>query len=90
MIRVGTFVVAMVLSVGSVGSVGWSRADEAEPDWIPIQQIIEKALKSGYTQITKVEADDGRWEGEGIKNGQKMEFRADPKTGEIISEKVDH
>jgi len=90
MIRVGTFVVAMVLSVGSVGSVGWSRADEAEPDWIPIQQIIEKALKSGYTQITKIEADDGRWEGEGIKNGQKMEFRADPKTGEIISEKVDH
>jgi len=86
MIRVGTFVVAMVLSVGSVG---WSRADETEPDWIPIQQIIEKALTSGYTQITKIEADDGRWEGEGIKNGQKMEFRADPKTGEIISEKVD-
>ena len=87
MIRLGTFVVATVLSVGSVG---WSKADEAGPDWMPIQQVIEKALKSGYTQITKVEADDGRWEGEGIKNGQKMEFRADPKTGEIISEKVDH
>jgi len=87
MIRLGTFVVATVLSVGSVG---WSKADEAGTDWVPIQQVSEKALKSGYTQITKIEADDGRWEGEGIKNGQKMEFRADPKTGEIISEKVDH
>ena len=56
---------------------------------MPIQQVIEKALKSGYTQITKVEADDGRWEGEGIKNGQKMDFHADPKTGVITSEELD-
>ncbi|NOJ42812.1 PepSY domain-containing protein [Bradyrhizobium sp. WSM 1791] len=46
---------------------------------MPAQQVIEKALKAGYTQVTKLEADDGRWEGEGIKNGQKMDFRADPR-----------
>ncbi|WOH47641.1 hypothetical protein [Bradyrhizobium sp. sBnM-33] len=34
----------------------------------------------------KLEADDDQWEGEGIKNGQKMDFHADPKTGVITSE----
>jgi hypothetical protein len=48
-----------------------------------------KVLQSGYSQVTKIEADDGRWEGIGIKNGQKMEFYADPKTGLLVSEKLD-
>jgi hypothetical protein len=39
--------------------------------------------------VTKLEAAGGRWEGEGIKNGQKTEFHADPKTGAITSEKLD-
>jgi len=30
---------------------------------------------------------DGK--GNGIKNGQKMDFHADPKTGVIVSEKLD-
>jgi hypothetical protein len=47
---------------------------------------ISRVLKSGYTQVTKVEAKDGHWEGEGIK---KMDFKADPKTGVITSEKQD-
>ena len=87
MTRLVTFAFALILSVGSLS---WSKADQAGSDWMPIQQVIEKALKSGYTQITKIKADDGQWEGEGIKNGQKMEFHADPKTGEIISERLDH
>ena len=67
-----------------------AKADVPGPDWMPMEQVKAKVIESGYTQVTKLKADDGRWEGEGIKNGQKMEFRADPKTGEIISEKVDH
>jgi hypothetical protein len=66
-----------------------AKADQPGPDWMPSQQVIEQVLKSGYTQVTKLKADDGRWEGEGIKNGQKMEFHADPKTGVITSEKLD-
>ena len=31
----------------------------------------------------------GEWEGEGVKNGKKMEFRADPKAGAIIEEEPD-
>ena len=67
-----------------------ARADQPGADWMPAQQVIQQVLKSGYTQVTKLEADDGRWEGKGIKNGQKMEFHADPKTGVIAFEKPDH
>jgi hypothetical protein len=81
-----TIAIALVLSFASVNL---SKADQPGPDWMPIQQVIEKVLKSGYTQVSKIEADDGRWEGEGIKNGQKMDFHADPKTGEITFEKLD-
>jgi hypothetical protein len=82
--KLASVVFAVVLSVGSL-----ARADQPGTDWMPAQQVIEKVLKSGYTQVSKLEADEGRWEGEGIKNGQKMDFHADPKTGEITSEKLD-
>jgi hypothetical protein len=74
----------------SIGSLNLAMADQPGPDWMPAQQVIENVLKSGYTQVTQLEADDGRWEGEGIKNGQKMDFHADPKTGVITFEKLDH
>jgi hypothetical protein len=56
---------------------------------MPALHVIDKVLNSGYTHVTKLEADDGGWEGEGFKKGQKMEFHADPKTGVITSEKLD-
>ena len=52
----------------SMGSLNLARADQPGPDWMPAQQVIEQVLKSGYTQVTKLKAEDGRWEGEGIKN----------------------
>ena len=73
----------------SLVSLNLAKADQPGPDWMPAQQVIEQVLKSGYTQVTELEADDGRWEGEGTKNGQKMEFHADPKTGVITFEKPD-
>jgi len=74
----------------SLATVSVARADVPGPDWMPMEQVKAKVMASGYTQVIKLEADDGRWEGEGIKNGQKMEFHADPKTGQIVSEKPDH
>ena len=79
------FAVALSLLV-----LNLAKADQSGPDWMLAQQVIEQILKSGYTQVTELEADDGRWEGEGIKNGQKMDFHADPKTGVITFEKLDH
>ncbi|WP_345946453.1 PepSY domain-containing protein [Bradyrhizobium sp. 176] len=54
-----------------------------------MEQVQAKLMQSGYSQVTKLEADDGHWEGEGIKGGKKMEFHADPRTGQITSEKQD-
>jgi peptidase YpeB-like protein len=84
--RIMAFALSTTLAVGWLGL---ARADQPGSDWMPAQQVIDSVIKSGYTQVTKIEADDGRWEGEGIKNGQKMEFHADPKTGAITFEKPD-
>ncbi len=73
----------------SVGSVNLAKADQPGPDWMPAQQVIENVLKSGYSQVSKIEAEHGRWEGEGIKDSKEMDFHADPKTGAITSEKLD-
>ena len=62
-------------------------ADQPGADWMPADQVKQKLMASGYTSITEFEADDGHWEGEGVKNGTKMQFHADPKTGALLSEK---
>ena len=72
-----------------IGASTMARTDPPGPDWMPMEQVKAKVLQSGYSQVTKLEADDGRWEGEGIKNGRRMDFHADPKTGVIVSEKLD-
>lgn len=73
----------------SIAALHPARADQPGADWMPMEQVKQKVLASGYTQVTKIKADDGRWEGEGIKNGQKMDFHADPRTGQITHEKLD-
>ena len=80
-------VIALALAAGSASV---ARADQPGADWMPADQVKAKLMQSGYSEVTKIEADDGRWEGEGVKNGQKMDFHADPKTGAILSEKRDN
>ncbi|OCK58753.1 PepSY domain-containing protein [Bradyrhizobium sp. LMTR 3] len=84
--KLATVVFTAALSASSLNP---AKADQPGPDWMPAEQVKQKVLQSGYTEVTKLEADDDQWEGEGIKNGQKMDFHADPKTGVITSEKVD-
>lgn len=61
-------------------------AEAPGPDWMPVEQVKKGLMAAGYTEITKIEVDDGHWDGEGVKNGQKMKFEADPKTGVILGE----
>lgn len=79
---------ALVLAMAAA-SDSYALADTPGTDWMPAEQVKQKLMAAGYTAITEFEADDGHWEGAGIKNGQKMEFHADPRTGAIISEKTD-
>lgn len=75
-------VVAGALLLGTA-----AYADQPGADWMPADQVKQKLMGNGYTSITSFEADDGHWEGEGVKNGKKMQFHADPKTGALMSEK---
>jgi len=76
---------AAMLVLGSSAAL----ADRPGQDWIPIEKAISIMKDQGYTQIGKIEADDGRWEGEGIKNGQAYEIQIDPNSGKVIGEKLD-
>lgn len=77
-----------------VGAMGASSAwaDTPVADWKVNKDQAEAALKgAGYTQITKIEADDGHWEGEGIKaDGKRYEFQVDPHDGKIIKDELDN
>ena len=64
-------------------------SEKPGPDWMPAEQVRLNLMDRGYTTITELEADDGHWEGEGVKNGVKMEFHVDPRTGAITKEKLD-
>lgn len=76
---------ALSLMLGLSGPMG-AMADQPGPDWMPMEQVKAKLMASGYSSITKIEVDDGHWDGEGIKNGMKMKFELDPKTGDILGE----
>lgn len=80
--------VAALMALGSGGAAS-AGADEPGPDWMPAEQVRQKLMDSGYTSISELEADDGHWEGEGVKNGVKMEFHVNAMTGEITKEKPD-
>lgn len=85
-----TSVVAGLALVGALSGPAW--ADQPGADWTVDKDQAETTLMAaGYTQITKIEADDGYWEGEGIKaDGMQYEFKVDPHTGKIVKDEMDH
>jgi hypothetical protein len=78
----------LALALGLSGPA-WAKKDKPGADWIPAEQVKRTLMDAGYSSITELEADDGHWEGEGLKNGVKMEFHVDPRTGTITKEKPD-
>ncbi|WP_298090336.1 PepSY domain-containing protein [uncultured Sphingomonas sp.] len=64
-------------------------ADQPGRGWIAQDRLSTVLAKQGY-HLTKVEADDGHWEGEMTKNGVLYEFHADPRTGKLTSIKPKH
>jgi hypothetical protein len=82
-------VLTLAVVLGLAGGSTIALADTPGPDWMPLEQVAQKLKAAGYTQLSELKADDGHWEGEGVKNGRKMEFQADPRTGAIINERPD-
>lgn len=88
MAKAATLALAISVSLATIGSAS-AKKDKPGPDWIPAEQVKQMLTSRGYTSITEFEADDGHWEGEGVKNGVRMEFHVDPRTGAITKEKPD-
>jgi uncharacterized membrane protein YkoI len=80
------------LAIAGVMSAAPAWADQPGTDWKVTKDQAESTLKAaGYTSITKIEADDGHWEGEGTKaDGMKYEFHVDPHSGKITKDEMDH
>lgn len=73
----------------TLGASGAAFADQPGADWMSMDQAVQKLKEAGYAQISDLEADDGRWEGKGTKNGQVLEFHLDPRSGAISNEHPD-
>jgi hypothetical protein len=73
----------------SLGGAAMAKEDKPGPDWMPADQVKQRLMDVGYSSITELEADDGHWEGESLKNGAKTEFHVDPRTGAITKEQAD-
>lgn len=57
-------------------------ADVPGKGWISREKASAGLAKRGYN-VTKIEADDGHWEGEAVRKGIRYEFHVNPKTGQI-------
>ncbi len=81
---------ALVAAFGLAGSAA-AFADNDVPgaDWMPQEQVIQKLEAAGYSNVTGIHADDGHWEGKGVKNGQITEFEVDPRSGSFLKEEID-
>ena len=66
-----------------VGAAGLAHADMPGADWMTKEQITKKLEGLGYTDIRKLEADDGHWEGDATKGGKAYEIHVDPHSGEL-------
>jgi hypothetical protein len=64
-------------------------ADVPGQGWLPVSKVAAVLEKRGY-QVTKIEADDGHWEGEAILKGAKYDFHVDPRSGRILKMERDH
>ncbi len=82
---------ALAVAVGLAGSAAAFADNDDMPraDWMPKEQVVQKLEASGYSNITGLHADDGHWEGKGVKNGKITEFHVDPHSGALLKEEVD-
>lgn len=72
----------MIFGALALGASVPAIADTPGTHWIARSKVTTMLERRGYT-VTKIEADDGRWEGVAVGKGGKYEFHVDPHTGRI-------
>jgi hypothetical protein len=77
---------ATIIAVAAIVLSTAALADEPGADWMSKNDVVTKMQGQGYSAVV-IEADDGHWEGEAIKDGKIVEFHADAHTGAITKSK---
>lgn len=73
-----------------LGATVSAYADAPGADWMTKEQVTRKLQAMGYTDIRKLEADDGHWEGDASKAGASYEIHVDPHTGALLKSEAKH
>jgi hypothetical protein len=77
---------AMIVATAVMTVSAVALADQPGADWMSKGDVMKKMEGQGYSAIV-MEADDGHWEGEAVKNGTIVEFHADAHTGAVTKSK---
>lgn len=81
--------VAVLAAAMAALSAGAASADQPGADWLKPEQVTQKLTAKGYSNFSKLEADDGHWELEADLNGVRYDLHVDPKTGEVVKSERD-
>ncbi len=65
-------------------------ADQPGADWMPADKVVQQLTAKGYSNFSRLEADDGHWELEADLKGVRYDLHVDPKTGEVIKSEPDN
>jgi len=57
--------IAMVVFTAALSaiSLNLAKADRPGTEWMPAELVKQVILQLGYTEVTKLKADGGEWEG---------------------------
>ncbi|MEO9102133.1 MAG: PepSY domain-containing protein [Burkholderiaceae bacterium] len=80
---------AVVASTALVFTCSAALADKPPTDIKKLSEIVIMLEKAGFDPISEIDFDDGHWEVDAYRNGEKREVHVDPKTGEITKDKKD-
>jgi hypothetical protein len=61
-----------------------NRLNVPRDQWLAPSEIADRLSAKGY-KVTEIEADDGAYEVDVVKNGTRMEMYVHPATGEILA-----
>ena len=78
----------LIVAVLASGISTPALADVPGRNWISSAKVTAMLAKRGY-RVTKIEADDGHWEGDAVRRGLKYEFLVDPRSGQVTKMKRD-
>ncbi|WP_323847176.1 PepSY domain-containing protein [Microbulbifer magnicolonia] len=81
---------SLLLAAAAAVALQPALADEKPPPGaMALSAVLIKLEQQGYTPITDVSLEKGRWEVEAYKGGEKRDLQVDPNSGDVLSDKPD-